>query len=87
MTKKIIVIILLVAMVFLLCGCDNSLNDPAGKTSDTKAYIKINEEIIVIDVDAYRYGAQGRVIIRGIDGKTYITHLMNVVLVTDTKGR
>lgn len=87
MTRKIIVIILLIAMVFLLCGCDNSSNDLLVKTSNTKAYIKMNEKIIVIDVDAYMNGSNGNVIVRGIDGKTYRTHLMNVVLVTDTVRR
>lgn len=80
MTKKIIVIILLIAIVFLLCGCDNSLNN-------TKAYIKINEEIIVIDVDAYTNGSNGSITIRGIDGKIYKTHLINVVLVRDVERR
>ena len=85
MTKKIIVIILLIATVFLLCECD----DPSiTKTSNTKAYIKMNEKIIVIDVDAYNASrSNGSIIVYGIDGEAYTTHLVNVVLVTDTEGR
>ena len=84
MTKKIIVIILLVVIVFLLCGCNDLLEKT---THNTKAYIKINEKIIVVDVDAYTTGSNGIVTVRGIDGKTYRTHLMNVVIVIDVERR
>ena len=88
MTKKIIVIILLVATMFLLCGCDNySYNPLAKKTSNTKSYIKMDEKTIVIDIEAYMYSSNGIVTIYGIDGKTYKTHFMNVVLVEDAEGR
>lgn len=88
MTKKIIVIILLIAVIFLFCGCDNSSDHPlATSVSNTKAYIKVNEKTIVVDVNAYMGGSNGSVIVYGIDGKTYKTHYMNVVLVQDTEGR
>lgn len=88
MTKKIIVIILLVAMMFLLCGCDGfSDHILTNKTKNTKAYIKVGEKTIVVDVDSYMDGANGSVILYGIDGKIYETHFMNVVLVKDTEGR
>lgn len=88
MTRKIIAIILLVAMMFLLCGCDTSLDSAfANKTSNTKAYIKIGEKTIVIDVDAYTSSSNGIVIVYGIDGKTYKTHFMNVVLIKEVEGR
>lgn len=87
MARKIIVIILLVAMMFLLCGCDNSSDNPlARKTSNTKAYIKINEKTIVIDVDAYMDGSNGSIIVYGTNGKTYKTHFMNVVLIKEVEG-
>jgi len=88
MKKKIIVIILLVAIMFLLCGCDTSSDNPlARKTSNTKAYIKMGEKTIVIDTEAYLSGSNGSVIVYGTDGKTYKTHFMNVVLIQDAEGR
>ena len=88
MTKKIIVIILLVATMFLICGCDKYSNNPlAKKISDTKAYIKMDEKTIVIDIEAYMSSSNGIVTVYGIDGKTYKTHFMNVVLVKDAEGR
>ena len=88
MTSKIIIIILLVAMMFLLCGCDDSSDNPlARKISNTKAYIKMDEKTIVIDIDAYMIVSDGSIIVYGIDGKTYRTHSVNVVLIKDAEGR
>lgn len=88
MTRKIITLILLVAMMFLLCGCDISLDSPlARKTSNTKAYIKMGEKTIVIDINAYTDYSNGIVIVYGTDGKTYKTHFMNVVLIKEVEGR
>lgn len=88
MTKKIIVIILLVEMMLFLCGCDNSSDHPlATQVNNTKAYIKMNEKTIVIDVEAYMHGSNGVVTVYGMDGKTYKTHSMNVVLVKNAEGR
>lgn len=86
MTRKIIAIILLVMMLFLLCGCDIN-NSLARKTSNVKAYIKIDEKTIVIDVGAYTSYANGSVVVHGVDGKIYKTHFMNVVLVKDAESR
>ena len=88
MTRKIIVIILLVAVMFLLCGCDNSSDHPlAISVSNTKAYIRVDEKTIVVDVNAYMGGSNGSVIVYGTDGKTYKTHYMNVVFVQDAEER
>lgn len=88
MTSKIIVIFLLVAMMLLLCGCDNSSGHPlATSASNTKAHIRVDEKTIVVDVDAYVYGSNGIVTIYGSDGTTYRTHSVNVMLVKDAEGR
>ena len=82
MTKKVLIVLLLVAMMIMLCGCDDSSDNLlATKATNTKAYIKINDETIVIDVKEYMYGSNGVSIIYGTDGNTYKTHSVNVVLV------
>lgn len=88
MRRKIIVIILLVAMILLLCGCDNSSDHPlATQTKNTKAYIRVNEKTIVVDVEAYMHGSNGVVTIYGADGTNYKTHSVNVVLIRDSESR
>ena len=88
MASKMITIILLVMMIFLLCGCDNSSGHPlAISASNTKAYIRVDEKTIIVDVDAYISGTNGVVTIYGSDGTTYRTHSVNVVLVKDAEGR
>lgn len=87
-TSKIILITLLVAMMLLLCGCDNSSGNPlATSASNTKAHIRVDGKTIVVDVDAYVYGSNGVVTIYGSDGVNYRTHSVNVVLVKDAEGR
>lgn len=88
MIKKITVAILLVFMLLLLCGCDSLTdNSLATKATNTKAYIKINEKTIAVDVKEYLYGSNGVVIIYETDGKAYKTHSANVVLVKDAEDR
>lgn len=88
MMKKIIAIILLASVLFLLCGCDSSSESPfLMKATDMKAYIKINEKTIVVDVKEYLIGSNGMAIIYETDGKIYKTHAVNVVLVKDAEGR
>ena len=88
MIKKIMVVLLFVIMMLLLCGCDNSSGNPlATQTSNTKAYIKMNENTIVVDVDAYQGGSNGVMTIYGTDGTNYKTHSVNVVLVKHSEDR
>jgi len=88
MAKKVLIVILLVAMMIVLCGCDDSSDNPlATKATNTKAYIKINDETIAIDVKEYLYGSNGVTIVYGTDGNVYKTHSVNVVLVKDAEGR
>ena len=88
MIKKTVIVLLLVTMMFLLCGCDDSSDYPlATQTSNTKAYIKMNDKTIVVDVDAYLGNSTGTVTIYGTDGTNYKTHYVNVVLVKHSEGR
>ena len=88
MIKKIVLILLLVAVLFLLFGCDNASDDPlATKAISTKAYIKMNDETIVIDVKEYRSYSTGCVTIIGTDKTIYKTHFVNVVLVKEQESR
>ena len=86
MIKKITIVILLVSMLVLLCGCESPSDLVAKKATNTKAYIKINEKTIVVDVKEYLYGSNGVVIIYETDGKIYKTHSVNVVLIKDSEG-
>ena len=86
MKKKIIVILLLVSLMFMLCGCETSADLLATKVNNTIAYIKVNEKTITVDVKEYLYGSNGVAIIYGTDGKTYKTHSMNVVLVKEKEN-
>lgn len=88
MIKKITIAILIISLLLLLCGCENSTDNLlATKATNTKAYIKINEKTIVVDVEEYLFGSNGVVIIYETDGKIYKTHSVNIVLVKDAKGR
>ena len=88
MIKKITIVILLVFVLFLLCGCNDSTDNPfATKVTNTKAYIKINEKTIVVDVKEYVFGSNGTITIYETNGKKYKTHAINVVLVKDADRR
>lgn len=88
MIKKITIVILLVSVLLLLCGCESMTYNPLStKATNTKAYIKINDGTIVIDVKEYQYVSNGVTIVYGTDGNVYKTHSVNVVLVKDAEGR
>ena len=89
--KKITIVILLVSMLLLLCGCSrysSSINNSfTTKETTTKAYIKIGGRTIAVDVKDYTISSIGTVEIYETDGKIYRTHWANVVLIKDTKGQ
>ena len=88
MVKKVLIVFLLVVMMVMLCGCEDSSDNPlATKATNTKAYIKINDETIVVDVKEYMCYSNGVIVIYGIDGNVYKTHFVNIVLVKDVEGR
>ena len=82
MAKKALVIFLLLIMMLVLSGCENSADILTTKSEDnTKAYIKVNNTTIVVDVYSYLFGSNGIAIVTGTDGTNYKTHSVNVVLV------
>ena len=90
MIKKVTIVILLVSMLLLLCGCSSSTDNPLSIKETIiryKAYIKINEETIIVNVKDYTFSSIGTIKIYGTDGKIYRTHWANVVLVGDTEGQ
>lgn len=81
--RKIAIVVLFVILLFLMCGCVKAKTTDlfgATKTSDTKAYIHVNGHTVIVDVDQYLIGSNGIVMVYGIDGTTYKTHMVNVVL-------
>lgn len=88
MIKKITIVVLLVSVLLLLCGCNGSTdNSFTTKATNIKAYIKISEKTIVVDVKDYLAGSYGTILIYGTDGKMYRTHSINVVIVKDAECR
>ena len=88
MKRKIIVIILLISVLLLLCGCDTVKDNPlATNAVNTKAYINMNGTTTIVDVKEYLFGSNGVVVIYETNGKMYKTHSANVVLVKDAEGR
>ena len=88
MVKKVLIVFLLVVMMVVLCGCEESSNNPlATKATNTKAHIKINDEMIVVDVKEYMCSSNGVIVVYGTDGNVYKTHFVNIVLVKDVEDR
>lgn len=85
MIKKITIVILLISMLLLLCGCSTYTDNPVSIIR-YKAYIKINEETIVVDVKDYTFSSNGTIKIE-TDEKIYRTHWANVVLVGNPEGQ
>ena len=86
--KKFILLALMIILLLTLCGCNDSTDNPfATKVTNTKAYIKINEKTIVVDVKEYVFGSNGTITIYETNGKKYKTHAINVVLVKDADRR
>lgn len=86
MIKKITIVILLISMLLLLCGCSSYVDNPLSTVIRYKAYIKINEETIVVDVKDYTFSSNGTIKIE-TDEKIYRTHWANVVLVGNPEGQ
>ena len=86
--KKIILVLLIIGFVFILSGCtqpristDNSLQ----VVSDTKAYITVGEQMIVVDVSKWVLDSVGSISITALDGTFYKTHPANVLIVKENK--
>lgn len=81
--KKIIGIILLLGMLItLFAGCNYTIIDTA--YSFTKAYVSLpNGEVIEGKVESWKDFVDGDQLQVKIDGKVYLTHSINVVLVKE----
>ena len=83
--KKILILLMLLAMMLVLCGCDKAGNPDilSTKASNTKAYIKVNGHTVTVDMDRYLIGSNGTISVYATNGIIYKTHIVNVVLVTN----
>lgn len=81
--KKIIALLLMVIMIVaMFCGCNAQLIDLT--YSYEYGYIKLpNGEVVEGAVSSWKDYDSGDVVQVVIDGKTYLTHYENVVLVSD----
>ena len=81
--KKILILCLILAMVTMLFGCGNmQLIDTT--YSFEKAVISLpNGEVIKGDVEGWTDYENSDMIQVKIDGKTYLTHISNVVLISE----
>ena len=81
--KKIVALLLVVIMITaMFCGCNAQLIDLT--YSYEYGYIKLpNGEVVEGAVSSWKDYESGDVVQVAIDGKTYLTHYENVVLVSD----
>ena len=81
--KKIIALLLVVIMITtMFCGCNAQLIDLT--YSYEYGYIKLpNGEVVEGAVSSWKDYDRGDVVQVVIDGKTYLTHYENVVLISD----
>ena len=81
MKKKIALVILLIVGLILLSSCGNRQHGIDPNQTFTKAYILLNGEWQEIKVKAWRdYDNSDVVQFISTDGRVYLTHYMNVVL-------
>ena len=83
MNKKIVLLALvLIAAVFILSSCGNRQVGIDTNQSFNKAYIKLGNEWITVDVKGWRDFDNGdEVQVVTTDGSVYLTHYCNMVLV------
>lgn len=80
--KKIIFILVLIFMLVLMSGCNKQMVDFNYKFD--KAYISLpNGQCIEGKIDSWTDFEDGDQIQLKIDGKTYLTHISNVVMVNE----
>ena len=80
--KKIIFALVLIFMVVLMSGCNKQMIDLNYKFD--KAYISLpNGQCVEGKIDSWTDFEDGDQIQLKIDGKTYLTHISNVVMVND----
>ena len=80
--KKIIFILVLIFTIVLMSGCNKQMVDFNYKFD--KAYISLpNGQCVEGKIDSWTDFEDGDQIQLKIDGKTYLTHISNVVMVND----
>lgn len=80
--KKIILILVLIFMIILMSGCNKQMVDFNYKFD--KAYISLpNGQCVEGKIDSWADFEDGDQIQLKINGKTYLTHISNVVMVND----
>ena len=80
--KKITFILVLILMIVLMSGCNKQMVDFNYKFD--KAYISLpNGQCVEGKIDSWTDFEDGDQIQLKINGKTYLTHISNVVMVND----
>lgn len=83
MKKILVVILILVAMVFGLCGCNQQIGIDTVRTFNWAIIQLGNGELIEGPVTSWRDFSQSDCVQFTINGITYLTHYSNVILCTD----
>ena len=82
--KKIVVLLLLVALVAaLFCGCNQQLIDTTWSFERAIIYSPSGEVVAEGEVSSWKDYENSDSVQVVIDGKSYYTHLSNVVLISD----
>ena len=95
--KKIIAVVMLIAIVFLCASCDsvpkqygtgNRVTQGADYQTFHYAYIVLGDRLIAEgEITQWRDYQSGDEIQINIGGKVYLTHYSNVVMVTDAQSQ
>lgn len=80
--KKIFAIILIVVMAVSLCACNKQIVDLTYKYDRAIIYLP-NGEVVEGKVESWKDFEDGDQIQVKIEGKTYLVHSSNVVLIDD----
>lgn len=83
MTKRIVLVLLLVAMCFGLCACGNKDMWDTVYTYDRAIVALADGSIVTGRVQNWTDYEDGDQIQVKIDGKTYLVHAMNVTLIAE----
>lgn len=79
--RKVALVVLVVILIPVLCACNRTLIDTT-YTFDRAIITLPNGEVIDGEVSTWRDFEGDQIQVR-IDGKTYLTHVANVVLIAE----
>ena len=83
MKKKIILVILLVVVTFLFCGCSNRKIGVDFEQKFTRAYIRTGNDWTEIKIKNWRDFDDGdEVQVTDSNGLVYLTHYSNIVMLS-----